>query len=344
VSSSAKLPEATPPLPVTAKPPIAWRGWANRLFLVLLVVGALFGAGRAAWFNVSSRPGPLGEPRNIVIPHGGLTQTADALAEAGAIDDRLSFRLVAFATSRHGALHAGEFAFPAHASVNDLLAILCTARPVQHHVTIPEGLTAKQIALVLERADAAGGGAAAPAEGSVLPETYAYELGTPRDVILQRAHAAMEKALANAWATRAPDLPLATPQEALILASIVERETARPEERPLVAAVFLNRLRAGMKLQSDPTVVYAASDGLGTLDHPITRAELDRDSPYNTYRIAGLPPGPISSPGLASLAAATHPAASDDLYFVADGTGGHSFSRTLDDHQRNVAKWRSLGH
>jgi UPF0755 protein len=178
-------------------------------------------------------------------------------------------------------------------------------------------------------------------EGSLLPQTYGFERGTSRASVVARARAAMEKVLAEAWAARAADLPLASPREALVLASIVERETARPEERARIAAVFLNRLKQGMRLQSDPTVVYAASDGAGVLDHALTRAELERDSPYNTYKAGGLPPGPISAPGGASIRAVTQPARSDELYFVADGAGGHVFSRTLEEHNRNVARWRA---
>jgi UPF0755 protein len=162
-------------------------------------------------------------------------------------------------------------------------------------------------------------------------------------VILARARAAMERELTADWADRSPDAHLATPREALILASIVERETARADERPRIAAVYLNRLLTGMRLQADPTVVYAASGGSGVLDHKLTRSELERDDPYNTYRNLGLPPGPICSPGSASLRAVMHPAHSDDLYFVADGTGGHVFAHTREAHDRNVAKWRALG-
>jgi UPF0755 protein len=179
-------------------------------------------------------------------------------------------------------------------------------------------------------------------EGAVLPDTYAYEYGTARAALLSRAEAAEGKALAAAWADRAPDLPLGSPRAALILASIVERETAKPEERAHIAAVFLNRLRLGMRLQADSTVVYAASGGRGALDHPLTRSELGQDDPANTYRNAGLPPEPICAPGLASLRAVLHPAASDDLYFVADGTGGHVFATTLAQHEANVKRWRGL--
>ena len=175
----------------------------------------------------------------------------------------------------------------------------------------------------------------------MLPETYAYERGATRAAVLARAERAMDQALAKAWAGRAEGLGLSGPREMLILASIVERETARPAERPLVAAVFLNRRRLGMRLQSDPTVAYAVTGGSGALTRKLSRADLDSDSPYNTYRIAALPPGPIDSPGRASLQAVAHPADSDALYFVADGTGGHAFAHTLAEHNRNVAKWRA---
>jgi UPF0755 protein len=212
---------------------------------------------------------------------------------------------------------------------------------VQHLVTIPEGLTAAQIATLLDHTGALSGKAPVPEEGAVLPQSYAYERGATRASIIERAEAAMQRTLASVWAKRQEDLPLATPQELLTLASIVERETAKPEERPLVAAVFLNRLRRGMKLQSDPTVAYAISGGLTSADRALTRADLDNDSPYNTYRSGGLPPGPIGSPGLASLQAVAQPARNDDLYFVADGTGGHAFAPTLEEHNRNVARWRA---
>ncbi|MGE4047037.1 MAG: endolytic transglycosylase MltG, partial [Acetobacteraceae bacterium] len=179
-------------------------------------------------------------------------------------------------------------------------------------------------------------------EGSVLPETYAYDRGMARSVLVARARQAMERELAAAWANRSPDLQLSSPRELLILASIVERETSRPDERARVAAVYLNRLRIGMRLQADPTVVYAASNGAGVLDRKLTKADLERQDPYNTYRNAGLPPGPICSPGAASLAAVARPAKTEELFFVADGQGGHVFSRTWEAHERNVARWRAL--
>ncbi len=287
-------------------------------------------------------PGPLAEARAIVIPRGGPNRLADHLAEAGLIRHPLDLRIATWVTTAEGPLRAGEFAFPAAASLRDVLTILRTARPVQHRLTIPEGLTAQAIAALLARADTLAGDAAVPPEGTILPDTYLHERATPRAALLDRAARAMDRALAEAWAARTPAVKLANPQEMLTLASIVERETARPDERARVAQVFLNRLARGMRLQSDPTVVYGASAGAGVLDRPISRADLDANHPYNTYRIPALPPGPIASPGAAALMAVAQPAGGDDLYFVADGSGGHAFARTLDEHNRNVARWRAL--
>jgi UPF0755 protein len=287
-------------------------------------------------------PGPLPEARAVVVPRGGGAQIADVLASDGVIRESRVFLAAALLTRSEGPLRAGEFAFPAHASVRQVLAILRFGRPVEHHLTIAEGLTTQQIQAVLAHGDGLIGEVPAFAEGSVLPQTYDYERGAERAVVVERAKAAMDRELAALWADRLPGLPLASPRDALILASIVERETAKPEERPHVAAVYLNRLRLGMRLQADPTVVYAASGGAGVLDHRLTRSELDRDNPFNTYRSAGLPPAPICSPGLESLRAVLHPAASEDLYFVADGSGGHVFSRGYEAHDNAVARWRAL--
>lgn len=315
--------------------------WFGRLFWAAVVVNALVAGGRQIATRLLDWPGPLAEASDIVVPRGGSEAVADALADAGVVSDGRLLRL-ALLIDRGGVLHAGEFAFPAHASLRMVLAILRTARPVEHHVTIPEGLTAAEIAALLERATALSGPLPAPIpEGTILPETYAYPRGLARAALVARAQAAMQTALAAAWAGRAPDLPLTSPAQAVILASIVEHETARPEERPLVAAVFFNRLREGMRLQADTTVIYAVSGGKSSLARKLTRADLALDNPYNTYHVQGLPPGPIDSPGLAAILAVLHPAASDALYFVADGNGGHVFARTLDEHNRNVAHWRA---
>ncbi len=304
----------------------------------LAVVAGLAGGGvlyaRARYLG----PGPLAAPANVLIPYGPPEQAAEALLRVGAIDSGHAF-LLAYGLTE-GKLRAGEFALPAHASLREVLGLLRTARPVQHRLTIPEGLTASETALLIDRAEPMAGPAPVPEEGRFLPETYAFEYGASRATIVERAGRAMDRALAAAWAGRDEGLPLATPQELLVLASLVERETARADERPRVAAVFLNRLRRGMRLQSDPTVIYAVSGG-GVMDRALVRADLDRANPYNTYRIPGLPPGPIASPSLAALAAAAHPAPGDELYFVADGSGGHVFARTLEEHNRNVAKWRA---
>ena len=277
------------------------------------------------------------------MPRGGTTQLAHLLADDGVISRPWLFRAAVFATANQGPLHAAEFQFPDHGSLQQVLAILRTARPVQHHLTIPEGLTAHQIAAILSHAEATTGDVPPIQEGTVLPQTYDYEYGAERAHLLARATAAMDKALAAAWADRAASLPLASPREAVILASIVERETSKPEERPHVAAVYLNRLRAGMRLQADPTVAYAASGGTGVLDHALTRSELDNANPFNTYRFTGLPPAPICSPGLDSIRAVLHPSDSGDLYFVADGSGGHVFSRSYQAHDAAVARWRTQG-
>jgi UPF0755 protein len=313
---------------------------AGALAVVVSCAGAA--AGLRWWHGVLLRPGPLPEARAIVVPRGGTEQLAEALAADGLIDQTLLFRAGVWLTRRDGALHAAEFAFPAHASLRQVLAILRTAHPVEHHLTIAEGLTAQQIVSVLAHAEAMTGEVRTIGEGTVLPQTYAYEYGADRAALVARAQAAMDKELAASWADRVPGLPLSSPRDALILASIVERETARPEERPHVAAVYLNRLRQGMKLQADPTVIYAASNGAGVLDHRLTRSELGRDDPFNTYRSVGLPPAPICSPGLESVRAVLHPAASDDLFFVADGTGGHVFSRSYEAHDNAVAHWRAM--
>ena len=306
--------------------------------LFVIVLGGA--AGYAVWSY--DAPGPLSADNVVLVPRGSLDQVSDTLVQEGVVSSAFALRAAAIVTRGQGAVHAGELEFPAAASLRQVLAVLRTARPVQHRLTIPEGLTAAQVALLIERAPALEGGQALPKEGRLLPETYAYERGTPRASLVERGRVAMDRALERNWAARSPTVPLDTARDALILASIVERETAKPDERPRVAAVFLNRLRRRMKLQSDPTVVYGASGGTGVLEHGLTRAELERADPYNTYRIDGLPPGPISMPGLGSLRAVTQPAQTDDLFFVADGSGGHVFARTLEEHQRNVARWRGV--
>jgi UPF0755 protein len=317
----------------------------RRFLKSLLAVAMLFLAlaGGAAWYGwrLAKAPGPLAEAAPILVPRGGTEAIAAALKERGAISDPRLFGLAALMTRGQGPLRAGEFAFPAHVSVLEALTILRRARPVQRRLTIPEGLLSSQIIALLDGAEGLSGETPPIAEGALLPETYAYQWGDSRAAIARRASEAMDRALAEAWEGRAPNLPLGSPRDALILASLIERETGIAAERARIAGVFINRLRRGMALQTDPAVAYAASPGR-PLDRPLTRADLERDHPFNTYRNRGLPPAPIASPGREALRAATQPEATEFLYFVADGTGGHAFARTLEEHNRNVARWRAL--
>ncbi|WP_428376385.1 endolytic transglycosylase MltG [Lichenicoccus sp.] len=317
----------------------------RRLLMLLFLSILLAGAAGLGGLWLYGRPGPLAGDQAIVIPHGGLASAGAALQRHGALPDGpaslLGFRLAGRLTRDQGPVHAAELAFPAHASVRDLLLVLRTSRPVQHELTVPEGLTAAQIAVLVAGAAALAGPAPVPAEGSIMPDTYAYELAMPRRELVGRMQAAMRRRLAQVWAGRDAQPELPTPDDLLILASVVERETAKAAERPLVARVFLNRLHQGMRLQSDPTVIYGASGGLGVLARPLSRADLAQPNPYNSYLLPGLPPGPICAPGLASLQATAHPAAGDALYFVADGTGGHAFAADLPTHLQNVARLRA---
>ncbi|MDB5412473.1 MAG: aminodeoxychorismate lyase [Rubritepida sp.] len=298
-------------------------------------------AGFWGW-NAYTRPGPLAEPLPLVIPRGGTEEVSIVLRENQVIGDPRLFAAAAWITSAQGPLRAAELVFPAHVSLREALLILREARPVRRRLTIAEGLTARQIAALIERTPGLTGEVPPLAEGAMLPETYTWSWGDTRASVVRRGVTAMEQALAEAWASRAENLPLANPRDALILASIIERETGLSSERGLVGGVFINRLRRGMMLQSDPTVAYGPGQGL-PLDRPLTRADLEQAHPFNTYRIRGLPPAPIASPGREALKAATQPEATEFLYFVANGSGGHAFAATLEEHNRNVARWRALG-
>jgi UPF0755 protein len=314
-----------------------------RVILLVCAVLVLLGGGAAVvGFRLYAAAGPLAEATDVVVPHGGLDAVGDALAAREVILSRIGFRLAAAVTFAAGPLHAAELRFPAHASLAVVLRVLREARPVQHKVTIAEGLEAAQIAALLARQGALlSGDVTVPPEGALLPETYAFERGMAVSALEARARLAMRREVEAAWAGRAGGLPLRTPEEAVILASIVEHEAHLPLERPMIARVFLNRLAAGMRLQADPTVAYGVEGGLGVLARPLDREDLTRVDPYNTYVVAGLPAGPICSPGIASLRAVLHPASGDALYFVADGTGGHVFSSSLAQHHVNVSRYRA---
>lgn len=310
-------------------------------FLVLAAAGA--GGTWAAWQRYIG-PGPLTAETVVVIPRGsGVQAIAQKLAEGGVVRHPWDVVLSSRLRGDGARLRAGEYQFAAGISVKDALDLIISGKVVVHRVTVPEGLTSWQIVERLRAEPALSGEVATPPpDGSLLPETYQFLRDDARADILARMSADMTRALDRLWAERAPDLPLKSPQEAVILASIVEKETGIAAERPRVAGVFINRLRAGMKLQSDPTIIYALSDRRGQIDRDLTRADWKLDSPYNTYLVPALPPAPIANPGLLSLQAVLKPEAHKYLYFVADGTGGHAFAETLEEHNRNVVKWRKV--
>ncbi|WP_281685879.1 endolytic transglycosylase MltG [Thalassobaculum salexigens] len=315
--------------------------WLLRLASLLLSAAVIAGfAGVWAWSEFT-RPGPLAEETTVVIPRGsGMETIAHRLLEAGVIADPRILAIGAKITGQARRLKAGEFAFPAAVSPQGVLDILESGATVVRRVTVAEGLSSLQVVAVVNAAEGLEGEIEdVPLEGTLLPETYHYAYGDDRADIVARMRAEMDETVKALWENRAPDLPIASPQEAVILASIVEKETGVAEERPLVASVFVNRLNRGMRLQSDPTVAYGIAGGEG-LDRPLTRADLKAENPYNTYVISGLPPGPIANPGPAAIAAVLRPAETDYLYFVADGSGGHAFSKTLAEHNRNVRAWR----
>jgi UPF0755 protein len=307
----------------------------------LVIVGVVAGAGYWAYRDVND-PGPLQAAQTIVIPpHTGIAGITELLAEDGVIRHKLSFKVAAEIAGRGSALKAGEYEFPAGVSAAEAIEIIASGKTVKHRLTIPEGLTSHEIfALIAAAPLLTGDAGAVPPEGSLLPETYIYSRDDTRASIVTRMQEAMQEALAAAWAERRDDLPLTGPQEALTMASLVEKEASRNEERAHIAAVFLNRLRLGMKLQSDPTVRFVlGGNGASKFEGVLTRADLELNSPYNTYVAKGLPPGPICNPGKAALLDAVRPEQSEDLYFVADGNGGHVFAKTLADHNRNVATY-----
>ncbi|MEX2631393.1 MAG: endolytic transglycosylase MltG [Tistlia sp.] len=320
----------------------------RRLLTTLLVLIALTGAGLYLGYQWAleryREPGPLAQETRVVIRQGsGLEAISRELEAAGVIADADHFRIAARATEQARRLKAGEYAFTPGISLKETLDLLESGKTVVRRLTVPEGLTSVEVVALLGEAEGLTGELAeVPPEGSLLPETYHYSWGESRQGLLQRMQADFEKALEELWRQRAEDLPIETPQEAVVLASIVEKETGVAEERPLVASVFVNRLRKGMPLQSDPTVSYALTEGRAPLGRELTRADWLFESPYNTYRQKGLPPGPIANPGRSALAAVLDPADSGFLYFVADGSGGHAFASSLAEHNRNVANWRRV--
>jgi len=319
--------------------------FGNAVITIVLVL--MIGAGGVYVYGRQKleAPGPLQEDKVVNIPaRAGMTDIADILQREGVIDNnRWAFIGSVFALKARSELKPGEYSFQKSASLRDVIGTIVEGKVVQHAVTIPEGLTSEQIVARLSENDVfAGAVREMPREGTLLPETYKFPRGTSRDQVIARMQQTQKRVLAEIWERRNPDIPVKTPEQLVTLASIVEKETGKADERSRVAAVFVNRLRQKIKLQSDPTIIYGLVGGRGTLGRPIKRSEIQQPSPYNTYVVEGLPPGPIANPGRASLEAAANPARTRDLFFVADGTGGHAFTETYDQHQKNVAKLRTM--
>jgi UPF0755 protein len=327
-------------------------------FAVVIGAAVVFGAMTLA--HQVEKPGPLQADKIVMIPSTGTTEIASLLQKEGVIDSPVLFELFSHykrvraqlkpgdgkqetTAASNGQLKAGEYLFKARMTLEDAIDTLIKGASILHSITIPEGLTSEQIVQRLRENDILVGEVReTPREGSLMPDTYKFSRGTTRQKLVNDMQAESRKTLERVWSRRSPDLPIKTPQELVILASIVEKETGVAAERPRVASVFINRLQRRMKLQSDPTIVYGIVGGKGTLGRGITRAEIDKPTPYNTYAIEGLPPGPIANPGRAALEASANPQKTRELFFVADGSGGHAFAETLDQHNRNVARWRQI--
>ena len=343
--NEALQPEAAPPPP--PRPPSRRRPTLSAVsgfvsFLVIIAVAALAGL---AWINSQlHEPGPLAANKVVYIaPHTDLPDIIEKLDSDGVIDSPVTMNVVLTAERKRAKIKAGEFLFKQHASLRDVIDTLVSGKQYLHAFTIPEGLTTQQIAQRIRDSDLLSGDVREmPKEGALLPETYKVFRGMTRGDLLIKMQEDDRRAVEQIWARRAPDLPLRSPFDLVTLASIVEKETGKADERSRVAGVFINRLRKHMRLQSDPTIVYGLVAGQGTLGHSITRSELDKKTPYNTYQIDGLPPGPIDNPGRAALEAVANPSRTPDLYFVADGTGGHAFAETMDEHNKNVQRWRQI--
>jgi len=318
---------------------IAGNALLTVIFLVTLVGGIGFVIGKQR-FDV---PGPLAEDKVVNIPRGGIRDTADTLMHEGVIDQPSLFIVGALIFKAQNELKFGEYKFSRNASLRDVIDTIIEGKVIQHAFTVPEGLTSDMIVQrLVENETLSGNIRDVPREGTLLPETYRFTYGATREQMIQRMRQAQQRVLQEIWDRRTSDLPIKTPEQLVTLASIIEKETGKPEERTRVAAVFVNRLRQKMKLQSDPTIIYGLVGGKGSLGRPIVRSEIEQPTPYNTYVIDGLPPGPIANPGRASLEAAANPARTKELYFVADGTGGHVFADNYEQHQKNVARLRVI--
>jgi len=329
-------------------PAFRQRGGAVKSFLIFvgalgLLAAAALGAGGYLAYRAATAPGPSAQDAIILLAKGSsVSLIADQLQEEGLIQYAELFKAAVRLRRAQNDLKAGEYKMPAGASVMEIIDILIEGKSILHYITAPEGLTTAQILRMIAADEILTDEITVePGEGTLLPETYAYTRNESRDVLIRRMMKAQDAVLDSLWNQRAMDLPFSTPAEAIILASIVEKETSLPEERSRIAAVFVNRLKRGMRLESDPTIIYGLTKG-EPLGRGLRQSELRSETPYNTYIISGLPPTPIANPGKASIAAVLNPADTNDIFFVANGDGGHAFAANNRDHNRNVAAWRRI--
>lgn len=346
-SPAESVKPAAPPPPPPKRPRRRRGGFLSFLsgmFTVILIGAVCIGGFMALINSQANEPGPLAADKAIIIPQrSGLSDIAEQLEREGVIRNPTVFRMTGYITGAWSQLRAGEYMFKANISPREALDVLTSGRPLLHSILIPEGLTSEQIVARLRENELLEGDITRiPPEGSLLPDTYRVERGWSRQRLIQQMTEKQREELNRIWSRRVADLPVRTPAELVTLASIVEKETGRADERPRVAGVFVNRLNRRMRLESDPTIVYGLVGGKGTLGRGILRTEIRQPTPYNTYVIDGLPPGPIANPGRAAMEAVANPSRTRDLFFVADGTGGHAFAETLDQHNRNVARWRQI--
>lgn len=367
--TEALQPESVPPPPKRSRavrhPLVVF---LNFMLTIVIIAVVVLGGGLLIGKMQFEKPSSLDQARTITVDRGaGVRDIADRLQAEGVVSSKWLFIAGVWLNRQGNSLKAGEYAIPALASMSDIMDLMVEGKSVVYRITIPEGLTSQQVIACMtadsvpegqdipgltsdqevkcrdSAAALVGPAPPVPPEGSILPETYAFSRGDTRANVLNLMIRERDRVLTDVWARRAPDLPLNTIEELATLASIVEKETSIADERTRVAAVFINRLRLNMRLQSDPTIIYGVFGGEGKPDrYVITATHRDGPTPYNTYTIDGLPPGPIANPGRASLEAVANPSRTRDLFFVADGTGGHAFAETYEEHLRNVARWRQI--
>ncbi len=324
------------------------RGGAVKSVIVFLAVlfllsAAALGAGGYIAYREAASAGPATANTVVLLaPGSSVSKISRELQDAGVIRYPELFTAVVRVKRAQNDLKAGEYEIPARASVIEIIDLLIEGKSILHRFTAPEGLTTAQIFRLIESDPVLEGEITIePVEGELLPETYSFTRGETRDDLVRRMMTAQDAFIDDVWDDRAMELPISTPEEAIILASIVEKETGVPEERGRIASVFVNRLRRGMRLESDPTIIYGLTKG-EPLGRGLRQSELRSETPYNTYVISGLPPTPIGNPGEAAILAVLNPDETDDLFFVADGTGGHAFAENHRDHERNVSAWRQI--